>query len=362
MLSLAGKVQLVNSILFHVTCFWCNAFILPEEVIKSIERCCRNFIWTGNWRNKGMPTVSWKNMCYPRNEGGLGIKQLAEWNKAAMGKHLWTLMTSPNNLWTAWMKCKLKGKSIWDVKIPHDCSWAWRKILLLREVVKQHVGVRVGDGRESSLFFDNWLKGMSLVDKMGNTSNLNQWGGMLLVKDWRLNGNWNIPSSFKRVFPDIAAEIGLIQCCEGQDCFIWKPNEGKGYSIASCYDLLRRRKPKVAWGSLIWNSSIMPRHSFIWWLSIHGKLKTRVFLVRRGLQIQENCSFCNCTKESVSHLFFSCPFSKQIWGSMLQKMGICHDPRSWDSEWNWIQTKLKGRTRRKRMCAAILGYTIIKYG
>lgn len=99
LLSLAGRVQLVNSVIFHITSLWCNVFILSAEVISFIENCCGNFMSTGNWRNVGMPSISWKKMCHPRIEGGLGIKQLEIWNKAAMGKHLWTLMKKSDNLW-----------------------------------------------------------------------------------------------------------------------------------------------------------------------------------------------------------------------------------------------------------------------
>lgn len=80
-LSFAGRAQLVNAVLFHVQSFWSNAFIIPSKVMKRIEACCRNFLWTGDSSKVGMPRVSWEHVCVPRVEGGLGIKQFKAWNQ-----------------------------------------------------------------------------------------------------------------------------------------------------------------------------------------------------------------------------------------------------------------------------------------
>lgn len=345
MLSLAGRIQLVNSVLFHITAFWCNAFILPIEVIKEIESCYRNFVWTGNW--KGMPSISWKKMCHPRIEGGLGIKQLEAWNRAAMGKHLWTLMTNPSNLWSTWMRNKLKGRSIWAIEVPQDCSWAWRKILQLRTSIHQHIEVIVGDGRECSLFFDNWLNGKSLIEVIGNNECVNQWGSLLRVSDWRVNGEWNVPTIFRRIYPVVAAEIMTIQCNGGQDKFLWKPEVAKEYSVASCYEILRSKKDKATWSAFIWCKSRMLRHSVIWWLAIHGKLKTKDFLLNRGMHINGNCCFCNYDLESISQILFSCPFSNQIWKGVLLMMEIRRTPMEWENGNEFRADSKEGPERRE---------------
>jgi hypothetical protein len=55
----------------------------------------------------------------PKKEGGLGIKKLEEWNRAAMMRHIWSLFVKAGSLWVAWVKENLlKGKSFWQVSIP----------------------------------------------------------------------------------------------------------------------------------------------------------------------------------------------------------------------------------------------------
>ncbi|XP_074305219.1 uncharacterized protein LOC141640267 [Silene latifolia] len=53
-LSYAGKVQLLNSVVFGLENFWCASGLLPKSIIKMINKMCKNFsaalrIIGGNW-------------------------------------------------------------------------------------------------------------------------------------------------------------------------------------------------------------------------------------------------------------------------------------------------------------------------
>ena len=47
MLSYAGRVQLIQSILFSIQNFWCRNFILPKEMLNMINQLCAGFLWHG---------------------------------------------------------------------------------------------------------------------------------------------------------------------------------------------------------------------------------------------------------------------------------------------------------------------------
>ena len=80
-------------------------------------------LWKGVDGNCKGVKVAWADICLPKNEGGLGIKDLISWNKALMIRHLWNLVHGSNNLWSTWIKTHhLKDKSIWEVKAPQTCS------------------------------------------------------------------------------------------------------------------------------------------------------------------------------------------------------------------------------------------------
>ncbi|CAI9779492.1 unnamed protein product [Fraxinus pennsylvanica] len=94
----------------------------------------------------------------PKKEGGLGLRNIEIWNKAAKLKYLWSICTdSASSLWVSWERSYLlKGRSIWELKCPGDCSWNWRKILALREIGRDRLKFIIGNGRRASLWFDNW--------------------------------------------------------------------------------------------------------------------------------------------------------------------------------------------------------------
>ena len=130
-LSFAGRLQLIQSTLCSIHSFWNILFILPKKVIRLVEQILRRFLWKGPSLEQGGVKVAWEDISCPLKEGGLGIKKLHDWNVASMSRHLWNL-SQPLLVsnWAAWARANLlKGRSLWEVPIPNDSSWSWRKIL-----------------------------------------------------------------------------------------------------------------------------------------------------------------------------------------------------------------------------------------
>jgi hypothetical protein len=146
-LSYAGRLQLLTSVLYSVQVYWTGIFILPKKVIKSIEQKFNRFLWTGKSEGTAKAKVSWNALCFPKKEGGLGLKRLDVWNQSSMLRHIWSLFAKSGSLWVAWVKdYLLKGRSFWSINIPQNCSWSWRKILKLRGIAKRILKFEVGNG------------------------------------------------------------------------------------------------------------------------------------------------------------------------------------------------------------------------
>lgn len=47
LLSYAGRVQLIRSVLFALQVFWSQCFIIPKSMIVHIESFCGQFLWSG---------------------------------------------------------------------------------------------------------------------------------------------------------------------------------------------------------------------------------------------------------------------------------------------------------------------------
>ena len=75
-ISYAGRLVLVNTVLFGIFNFWAQVFILPQDVVNQVMKLCRNFLWGGNENHQKTPYVAWEKLCTPKRQGGLGVKNL----------------------------------------------------------------------------------------------------------------------------------------------------------------------------------------------------------------------------------------------------------------------------------------------
>ncbi|KAL0307069.1 UNVERIFIED_CONTAM: Retrovirus-related Pol polyprotein from type-2 retrotransposable element R2DM [Sesamum radiatum] len=83
-LSFTGRLELIRSVIQGVECFWLQVFPLPMVVIEKIHRLCRTFLW-----NSKRAPVAWKDICHPKEEGGLGVRHIQSWNVALLARVLW---------------------------------------------------------------------------------------------------------------------------------------------------------------------------------------------------------------------------------------------------------------------------------
>ena len=87
-LSLAGRLQLISSVLASIQVYWPSLFMLPSSVCEQIDKRFKRFLWNRGDNAQGKASVAWKDVCKPKSQGGLGIKSVQLWNKALMVKHL----------------------------------------------------------------------------------------------------------------------------------------------------------------------------------------------------------------------------------------------------------------------------------
>ncbi|KAL0294269.1 UNVERIFIED_CONTAM: Retrovirus-related Pol polyprotein from type-2 retrotransposable element R2DM [Sesamum radiatum] len=154
LLSFAGRVQLIKSVLSALQVYWAMAFILPKHVIKDIEKRLRNFLWKGSIET-GYAKVAWQQVCRPVDEGGLGIRDIHALNKGLMSRHLWRLIVNErSSIWVNWISHYTSG-SVWTIST-RSGTWGWRKLIRLRDSLRPCITYRIGDGTSFSLWHDPW--------------------------------------------------------------------------------------------------------------------------------------------------------------------------------------------------------------
>ena len=183
--------------------YWASMFILPFRIMLDLEQLMRGFLWCQGDMRRGKAKVAWETVCLPKNEGGLGLRRLEEFNKALITSHIWILLTNKESLWVQWIHCyKLRGRSFWDVPFLGNMSWSWRKILHLRPIIRQFVWYKIGDGNMASVWFDNWCAQSPLIDIIMSRDMYR--AGLdrsLSFKDSIVDGNWIWPCNWYSKYP-----------------------------------------------------------------------------------------------------------------------------------------------------------------
>ena len=76
--------------------------------------------------------------------------------------------------------------------------------------------------------------------------------------------------------------------------------------------------PKAAWSKFLRNKGSLPKRKFILWMILLNKLKTKNKLFQIKYVQDDCCPLCNTISETITHVFFSCPFSARC----LKELGI----------------------------------------
>ncbi|KAL0448194.1 UNVERIFIED_CONTAM: LINE-1 reverse transcriptase [Sesamum latifolium] len=127
-----------------------------DERIKGWEGVNLSFAGRGHSRG-GYAKVAWSQVCRPKEEGGLNIRDVLALNRALMSKHLWRIIIQDRtSIWVEWiLTVRLRTHSIWTVS-DRVGSWGWRKLLRLRSLILSFIEYRVGNGEMFSIWQDPW--------------------------------------------------------------------------------------------------------------------------------------------------------------------------------------------------------------
>ncbi|GFZ01918.1 hypothetical protein Acr_15g0005270 [Actinidia rufa] len=114
----------------------CLSYAGRSELIK-------NFLWGGKTTSNKKPLVAWKDVCRPKNEGGLGFIDLSAWNMALLSKALWNLQSKKDSLWVKWVnQVYKKDLAFWEYVPKKQDSQIVRYIGLIRDKIVLEVGNR----------------------------------------------------------------------------------------------------------------------------------------------------------------------------------------------------------------------------
>lgn len=90
-LSMAGRVTLVQSIRAAILVYTMQTCLLPVSLCNAMDKICRDFIWKGIHGGNHIHLVNWQTIQESKANGGLGIQKPHLMNHALLEKLGWRL-------------------------------------------------------------------------------------------------------------------------------------------------------------------------------------------------------------------------------------------------------------------------------
>lgn len=81
--------------------------LLPFEICRDLENLMCQFCGRSNsGKTKSIHRKSWENMCIRKSSGGLGFRNIRDFDVALLGKQIWKMLTCPDKLVTNVFKAR----------------------------------------------------------------------------------------------------------------------------------------------------------------------------------------------------------------------------------------------------------------
>ncbi|CAA7029802.1 unnamed protein product [Microthlaspi erraticum] len=325
LLSSAGKLVLLKSVLSSMPTYAMSCFKLPVSLSTRIQSVLTRFWWDANPEKRKMCWIAWKKLTRGKSEGGLGIRDIQDFNDALLSKLSWRILTKPDCLLARILKGKyFQNQSFLDCTLNTGCSHGWRGIMIGRDLLKEKLGKVIGNGDTTRVWEDPWLSTKEPIIPMGPAPLAYK---NLRVKDLFLPNSrvWNA-NLIRRVLPAYEREIlGIIPGNYAtEDRLAWLPQANGEYSVKTGYHTARARTPDEVvpasangsfnWITDIWKGYYAPKLKIFLWKSVQGALPVGENLAARGLNSQSACIQCGAL-ETTLHLLFHCRYAQTVWNA-----------------------------------------------
>ncbi|CAH2047747.1 unnamed protein product, partial [Thlaspi arvense] len=318
LLSFAGKIRLIASVIYEMVNFWSSVFVLPKSFYAKVDSLCAAFLWRNKTGSAAGARVAWRDVCKLTEEGGIGIRLLEDFQLVFRLNQVWNFFTNAGSLWVAWLRNHVfRRKSFWATEDSSRLSKAVRSMLQLKPHLLDFMRCDLNNGELASFWFDCWTDLGPLISVTGESGPRN----LKVRRDARVieatrHGDWIFPPARSTQMENLQIALSAIP------------------------------PPQVALGQHI------PRSSFVAWLALLRRLPTRDRLRRWGMSVPLDCVLCSSGVETHHHLFFECGFSTSIWCFFSSKIWV-NPPLDLHSAAAWIM-QARPQTRSNPQALAII--------
>lgn len=263
--------------------------------------------------------MAWEKLCDVKEAGGLGVKNLQQFNIAMLAKQGWRLLNDSNPLVTSIIKAKYFPKTDFlNAKLGDNPSYMWRSIFAAQEVIKQGCRRSIGTGRDTFVWKVPWLpcteNGYLTTSMHQELESLKVCG--LMEVHQRKWDNEILNDLFNSRDVQLIKNIPLVSM-DKNDSWLWLFDANGEFTVKSCYRQLvgESNMSNAGFWKKLWSLELPGKVRFFLWRTCRSCLPTGKALVNKRVNIDGKCPWCRMEEEDEKHVLFECQFAKEVWTS-----------------------------------------------
>ncbi|XP_017635845.1 uncharacterized protein LOC108477876 [Gossypium arboreum] len=221
----------------------------------------------------------------------MGFRDLWLFNKALLAKQVWRLLAQHGCLLAKVFKARYYPHSnVLSARIGSYPSFTWRSICSAKELIKDGLLWRIGNGEDVNIWNDPWLPG---------------------------------PGNNRLSVQSISTTWTTVD--QAQDTLVWRHDTTREYSIKSGYRALLTEKSQCSkyksavidnnknFYKLLWELQLPSKLKIYMWRLINDYVPHFTNLLKRRLCVDNACPLCKESPEDSDHLLWYCDIIRQLW-------------------------------------------------
>ncbi|XP_050222740.1 uncharacterized mitochondrial protein AtMg00310-like [Mercurialis annua] len=158
-ISSGGKEVLLKSVAQAMPNHIMSVFLIHVDLCAELQRMKNSYWWGRDTSSrKGISWTNWNNLCTSKSFGGMGFKNLHEFNIAMLARQSWRLLNNQESLCFKVLSAKyFPSGNFLDASIGNNPSYTWRSIFATKDMMRSGVRRGIGSGLKTRVWSDPWL-------------------------------------------------------------------------------------------------------------------------------------------------------------------------------------------------------------
>ena len=332
-LSKGGKEVMIKSVATALPTYVMSCYRLPKTITSKLTSAIAKFWWSSNGESRGMHWMAWDKVCYSKSEGGLGFRNVDDFNSALLAKQLWRLITVPDSLFARVFKGRYfrKTNPLDNIK-SYSPSYGWRSICSARSLLNKGLIKRVGSGESISVWKDPWIPTQFPRPALKNGYAFDPSLKVKSLIDSRTNF-WNIDLLQELFDPEDVSLISALHlgASTKEDILGWHFTKSGKYTVKSGYHTARLKTLDANFSffgpdikvlkAFSWKVQCPPKLYHFLWQILAGCVPITDNLRKRGINCEIGCSRCGALEETINHTLFFMPSYSSDLGTFTDTYG-----------------------------------------